>query len=223
MHRFDTHFRDGQRVEDSVAALLGTRRFTDGDGVDRHAGDFAFEGMLVECKSDFMFDKTGNMAVEFADDHGGYAHCTGVGKTVTMGTNAIYVHVLGTTGRFAVYNAEDMVAYLGSIATARPRVVSAKNSTYDTWSVLIRTPDAVPAAPFTITGADHLPAVVRAAAAPWTHRQQQDVLDVARALRPALPADLRVKDAVGAAWATPAAVRPGPGLTARSQDSSTAC
>lgn len=42
-----------------------------------------------------------------------------------------------------------------------------------------------------------------AAADPWTHRSQQDVLDVARALRPALPADLpadlRVKDAVGAA------------------------
>lgn len=157
----------------------------------------------MECKSDFMFDKTGNMAVEFADDHGEYAHCTGVGKTVTMGSNAVYVHVLGTSGRFAVYNAEDMVAYLGSIVPKRPRVVAAKNSTYNTWSALIRDPASVPAAPFTITGADHLPAAVRAAAAPWTHRQQQDVLDVARALRPKLPADLRVKDGLGAAWAAP--------------------
>lgn len=202
MHSFDTHFRDGLRVEDRVAELLGTRRFTSSDGVDRHAGDFAFEGLLVECKSDFMFDKTGNMAVEFADDHGVFAHCTGVGKTVTMGSGAIYVHVLGTTGRYAVYNAEDMVAYLGGLN--RPRVVSAKNSTYNTWSVILRNPATLPAAPFAITGADHLPATVRAAAAPWAHRSQQDVLTVARALRPALPADLRVKDAVGAAWATAA-------------------
>jgi hypothetical protein len=206
VHSFDTHFRDGLQVEDSVAALLGTRRFTSSDAVDRHAGDFSFEGLLVECKSDFMFDKTGNMAVEFADDHGEFAHCTGVGKTVTMRSGAIYVHVLGTSGRYAVYNAEDMVAYLGSVAGRRPRVVAAKNSTYNTWSVLLRNPAGLPAAPFTITGADHLPAVVRAAAAPWTHRQQQDVLDVARALRPALPADLRVKDRLGAAWAAPARV-----------------
>ena len=206
MHRFNTHLRDGLQVEDSVAALLGTRRFTSSDGVDRHAGDFSFEGLLVECKSDFMFDKTGNMAVEFADDHGEFAHCTGVGKTVTMRSGAIYVHVLGTSGRYAVYNAEDMVAYLGRIAGRRPRVVAAKNSTYNTWSVLLRNPAGLPAAPFTITGADHLPAVVRAAAAPWTHRQQSDVLDVARALRPALPADLRVKDRLGAAWAAPARV-----------------
>jgi hypothetical protein len=206
VHSFDTHFRDGLQVEGSVAALLGTRRFTSSDAVDRHAGDFSFEGLLVECKSDFMFDKTGNMAVEFADDHGEFAHCTGVGKTVTMRSGAIYVHVLGTSGRYAVYNAEDMVAYLGSVAGRRPRVVAAKNSTYNTWSVLLRNPAGLPAAPFTITGADHLPAVVRAAAAPWTHRQQSDVLDVARALRPALPSDLRVKDRVGAAWAAPVAV-----------------
>ncbi len=204
MHRFDTHFRDGQRAEDAVAELLGTRRFRPADGIDRHVADLPFEGLRVECKADFMFDKTGNMAVEFADDHGEYAHCTGVGKTVTMGSNAIYVHILGSTGRFAVYNAGDMVAFLSEVAERKPRVVSARNSTYNTWSVLIRDPERTPAAPFTITGGEHLPAVVRAAADPWTHQRTADVLRTVRSLRPALPADLRVKSGEHAPWAAPA-------------------
>lgn len=85
-----------------------------------------------------------------------------------------------------------IVEVLGSIASRRPRVVSAKDSTYDTWSVVLRNPAVLQAAPYTITGTDHLPAVVRAAAAPWTPREQSDVT-AAPALQPSLPADLRVK------------------------------
>jgi hypothetical protein len=219
VHSFDTHFRDGLQVEDSVAALLGTRRFTSSDAVDRHAGDFSFEGLLVECKSDFMFDKTGNMAVEFADDHGEFAHCTGVGKTVTMRSGAIYVHVLGTSGRYAVYNAEDMVAYLGSVAGRRPRVVAAKNSTYNTWSVLLRNPAGLPAAPFTITGADHLPAVVGASGAAGRPGRRPGAATGA-ADGPA--GEGPVGCSVGGAG-TRLSVRAGGVSTASSQDSSTAC
>ncbi|MCS6557141.1 hypothetical protein NYQ31_01875 [Curtobacterium flaccumfaciens] len=66
----------------------------------------------MEVKSGRRFSSTGNTAIEIADDHGTFAHCTGVGKSVSMGTNAVFVHALGETGKFAAYDPSDMLEHL---------------------------------------------------------------------------------------------------------------
>lgn len=203
MYDFQTQLRSGKSTEYVVAELLGTTPYTPRDGVDRHCGDLGFEGIFVEVKSDFRYDKSGNIAVEIADDYGDHAHLTGVGKSVTMGTNVVFVHAFGTTGRFGVYSPDDMLELLSSLIPRKPRVVSAPNSSYVTWSVLLPKPEEHPPVAMVVVDGADLPAAVRAAAAGWTHHDTGDVVATARGLRTALPADLRVKSAPFADWAAP--------------------
>jgi hypothetical protein len=83
-----------------------------------------------------------------------------------MGTNAVFVHALGETGKFAAYDPSDMLEHLDRLREQKPRVVPSKNQGYQTWSVLLRDPERIPSAPFVITGGDHLPEAVRTAAEP---------------------------------------------------------
>ncbi|WIB65540.1 hypothetical protein [Curtobacterium sp. MCBD17_040] len=198
MYEFAPQYEQGRRVESLVARALGATLDQKGS-VSRHAGDMWFGPTPVEVKNDAAFDRTSNMAVEFTDAFPDRAHCTGVGKSVTMGVESVFVHALGSSGVFAVYNPDDMLDHLHRTAATRPRIVSAENRGYITWSVLFRKPLLRPPAPVVLSDEAHLPETVRALKAGWVTHTAADVVRVVRALKPDLPR-LQVKPDATAEW-----------------------
>jgi len=113
---FKRDLSEGKKQEYKIANMLGVS-LEDSQPKDRRLGDICYTTpsgteVIIESKLEFKFDATGNIVLELADTHALSSTATGVAKNILTNDRVLYVHGLGTTGDFLVYDALEAFHYM---------------------------------------------------------------------------------------------------------------
>jgi hypothetical protein len=129
---FGDDLKTGAAAEGVVANLLGVSL----GATNRDVGDMMAptkSGVIpLEIKMDRSFDRTGNIALELADVHPDKMVGTGVGKQSLIGAPSLNCHIMGTSGKVALYEAATTLEYMRSHPKIFSRLVSVRNKGYST-------------------------------------------------------------------------------------------